>query len=151
VWDATSGQKLLTLSGHTAGVFGVAFSPDGEQIATASGDKTAMVRDASSGKKLFSLFGHSDGVSCVAFSPDGKRIATASIDKAVRIYTPNSESVPIGIEDLASLAKTCSTRSLTTEECQKYLYVDHCPLMPRPPCEVDPLFSFMEAHLDAIF
>ena len=28
VWDATSGQETLTLKGHTAWVYGVAFNPD---------------------------------------------------------------------------------------------------------------------------
>src|SRR5579884_1223871 len=130
VWDAASGKKLLTLSGHTAGVYGVAFSPDGRLLATASGDKTARVWDALSGKKLFTLFGHSDGVSSITFSPDGKRAATASIDKTARVYTLNNKSTPTGIEGLISLAKTRVTRPLTSEECQKYLYVERCPPMP---------------------
>ena len=32
VWDAATGQEMLTLKGHTA-VYSVAFSPDGRRIA----------------------------------------------------------------------------------------------------------------------
>jgi WD40 repeat protein len=45
VWDAKSGQALLTLQGHDGLVLSAAFSPDGARIVTAS-DHTARVWDA---------------------------------------------------------------------------------------------------------
>ena len=47
MWDATSGKELLTLTGHTSRVLGIAFSPDGTRLATASVDRTARVYAAS--------------------------------------------------------------------------------------------------------
>ena len=35
VWDAQTGQELLTLKGHTGIVNSVAFSPDGKRLASA--------------------------------------------------------------------------------------------------------------------
>jgi WD40 repeat protein len=43
VWDAASGEELLTLRGHSGPVYGVAFSPDGKRLATASWDRTVQV------------------------------------------------------------------------------------------------------------
>src|SRR5262249_2533459 len=38
VWEAMTGQEILSLSGHYGGVWKVAFSPDGQRIASAGID-----------------------------------------------------------------------------------------------------------------
>jgi len=77
VWDATTGQEVLSLQGHTAGVNGVAFSPDGRRIVSGSMDQTVKVWDAMTGQETLTLKAHTAGVYGVALSPDGKRLATA--------------------------------------------------------------------------
>jgi WD40 repeat protein len=46
VWNASSGQLLATLQGHTNILASAVFSPDGRRIVTASDDKTARVWSA---------------------------------------------------------------------------------------------------------
>ena len=86
VWDASTGDKLKVLKGHTSLVASVAFSPDSKQIVSGSYDKSVRVWDVSTGDKLKVLKGHTKSVASVAFSPDGKQIVSGSNDKSVRVW-----------------------------------------------------------------
>ncbi|NEO16488.1 MAG: hypothetical protein F6K59_30350 [Moorea sp. SIO3F7] len=70
-------KEYNRFSGHRAAVYDLVFSPDGEMIASASGDKTIKLwqRD---GTLLNTLEGHLEQVKGVAFSPDGKRLSEKS-------------------------------------------------------------------------
>jgi len=123
IWDAASGKKLFSFFGHSRPVFSVAFTPDGSRLATASGDGTVKLWDTKTGEELLTLFGHIGRIFSVAISPDGTRLATAGQDGISRVYLLN-------IDDLVRLARSRLTRSLTTEECQKYLHMQECPSTP---------------------
>lgn len=46
VWDAESGQEMLTLRGHVESVWSVHFSPDGTRIVSGSADDNLKIWDA---------------------------------------------------------------------------------------------------------
>jgi serine/threonine protein kinase/WD40 repeat protein len=96
VYHVDNGQLVYyTSPGLSVHASSVAFSPDGQLIATASaGETTAMLWKAATGELLHTLNAHTGEVRAVAFSPDSRRLATGSDDCSVRIWdTTTGESV----------------------------------------------------------
>jgi hypothetical protein len=85
-WQRQTHLEFKTLRGHLRRVSAVAFSPDGQRIATSSLDETAKVWEAASGKELLAFTGHSSTIYSVAFSPDSQRIVTGSADNTAKLW-----------------------------------------------------------------
>eukprot|EP01047_Picozoa_sp_COSAG01_P102157 COSAG01_NODE_31786_length_591_cov_1.510163_1_plen_188_part_10 len=62
------------------------FSLDGQNIVSASSDKTVRVWSAATGECVQTLAGHSSWVFSAQFSPDGQNIVSASWDRTVRVW-----------------------------------------------------------------
>jgi WD40 repeat protein len=86
---APTWKCVHTLIGHSNAVTSVAFSPDGQTLASGSEDKTIEMWKLDAGKRWYTLTGHSDWVTCVAFSPDGRTLASSSRDKTIQIWDLN--------------------------------------------------------------
>ncbi|MDX3450858.1 WD40 repeat domain-containing protein [Streptomyces sp. ME02-8801-2C] len=85
-----SSHLRIRLDGHTDTVRHIAWSPDGQRLATASRDGTGRVFDARSGQALLVLPSDGAMVESVAWSPDSSHIATAGRDCVVRIWNATS-------------------------------------------------------------
>ncbi|RMD58090.1 MAG: hypothetical protein D6828_03045, partial [Nitrospirae bacterium] len=79
---------LLTplFGGYRSIVSSVAFSPDGEMIASGGWDGTVRLWSTKGEEILKPLRGHKGVVSSVAFSPDGEMIASGGWDGTVRLW-----------------------------------------------------------------
>lgn len=86
LFDASTGERLRVLAGHTNGVSSIAWSPDGKTIASSSWDRTVRLWNTTTGTTMCVLRAHTSGVLSVAWSPDGEIIASASWDKTIRLW-----------------------------------------------------------------
>lgn len=67
-----------TLTGHTAAVVSLTFTPDGTRLVTGSWDRTVALWDPHTGRRIDRLTGFGHVIRAVDVSPDGRRIAVAS-------------------------------------------------------------------------
>jgi len=80
------------LPGHDAGIYGMAWSPDGRFLASASEDKTIRIWNVEDGAMTRQLEGHEGFVECVSWSPEGNALASGSQDNTVRLWEIKSDT-----------------------------------------------------------
>ncbi len=85
LWDVRTREEITTLQ-HGRWVFALAFSPDGQFLAT--GDETGQVNvwDVQSRQIIVQFKGDSKSVYTIKFSPDGKVLAGAGYDGNVELW-----------------------------------------------------------------
>ena len=110
LWDVTTGtlrhslphNRRYNLQGHRDRIGALAFSPDGQILATgswggvtrlwdmatgsSSWGSTIRLWDTATGTLQHSLLGHTGRVSALAFSPDGQTLASGSWDGTVLLW-----------------------------------------------------------------
>ena len=75
------------LTGHASNVWGVAFSPDGTMLASASDDGTIRRWTVPEGLPIGEAIpAHEGGANGVAFSPDGRALVSGGADGKVRLW-----------------------------------------------------------------
>jgi serine/threonine protein kinase len=89
----------FTYRGHFGRVNALAWSPNGQRLASVGSDKTLQVWDAATGKKYFIHRNPSSTITSVAWSYDGRYLATGANDKLVQVWdtvTRNSVTIYAG-------------------------------------------------------
>jgi WD40 repeat protein len=128
-WNAENGASQRTTPGQ---FLSVAFSPDGERLATGGPDATARIWDVATGEELLTFHDQRDQVwlspgelpakahvDGLAFSPNGKVLAADS--------SPNVLVYTLDTKELLNLARHRLVWELNAEECKRYLHTNTCP------------------------
>lgn len=86
------GTKQKELAGHDLPVYDLVFSPDGDRLASCSGEWTerkpgrVVIHDASDGEKLAQFDDHSHAVRSLDVAESGSRLYSISQDGVLKVY-----------------------------------------------------------------
>lgn len=103
LFDADTGDTVQTFPTSPNGVFGLAFSPDGRRLVSASGRNPmdgrptygeVIVWDVATGLELFRIREKQQSVFGVAISPDGRWLAYGGEGKQVVIHDLRFDPLP---------------------------------------------------------
>ncbi len=86
IWNALTGNHLLTYTAHETTIRAITWSPDGKSIASAGHDGTIQIWDTLTGNHIFTFQKHSGSLYTVAWSPDGEYLASGGADNIVHIW-----------------------------------------------------------------
>ena len=78
--------KSPVASQHSKSVTSLAWSPDGQTLASGSGDNSIKLWDVASGNEKATLAGHSWPVLSVSWSSDGETLASGSMDNSIKLW-----------------------------------------------------------------
>lgn len=91
---------VKTLRGHLEDVYDICWATDGNLMASASVDNTAIIWDVSKGQKISIFNEHKSYVQGVTWDPLGQYIATLSCDRTLRVYSTQKKRVAFNVSKM---------------------------------------------------
>ncbi|KAI9708959.1 MAG: hypothetical protein M1820_003653 [Bogoriella megaspora] len=142
LWNIKDGKRLAWFEDHSGFLPSIAFSPDGKQLVSGSGDDMVRLWDIESDETLPNVAG-SDLIHSVQFSPDGKKLVLGIINDSILLcnlesgeelklfqddigrphfleFSPDSKLLATDQEDTIWLLDSSTGQALARLECHGF-------------------------------
>ena len=112
ILDMDTCTVVTSLTGHTQRLFGIAYSHDGEYIATGSSDRSVIIRETAAYSILSQVKHHTGECKEVVFSHDDSMLASTGCDRLAYIITVPSGELKHKLEGHTSSEVYCAVFSV---------------------------------------
>lgn len=85
IYNSNSGE-YVSLLGHKKFVWSVAYSPSGQNLASASWDGTIKIWDSEAGTEIKTLIASSDMLWCITYNTEGNYLISGGSDNLIKIW-----------------------------------------------------------------
>jgi WD40 repeat protein len=85
-WNLKDGSEVHTMPGHAVGTWCLAFSPNGQLLASGGEDSLVRIWDTQTGRSHEPTKREKDAIYSVAFSPNGELLAAGAGDGTVKLW-----------------------------------------------------------------
>jgi len=86
IWNIQTRKLMRLIKGHSDNVLSLAFTVDGQILASGSADNTIILWQPGTGNIIRTLEGHSGGVYSVAITSDNKILVSGSEDQTIKLW-----------------------------------------------------------------
>lgn len=123
LWSVQTGKLLDILSGHTAPVSGLSFSPTGDQLASCSWDRSVRFWGVYGRSRNSEPVTISSEATALSFRPDGKEVAVSTLDGQISFIDVSEgeiKSIIEGRRDISGGRKAEDAMSAANNAASKY-------------------------------
>jgi len=114
VWDLSSGQRTLVLSGHTTTIQSIAYSPNGQFIVIGALDSTFRMWSAETGILLATASTHAY-LAAATFTLGGQCIMVSCFRDKIRVGNFKAASLPLSSDDACDALAVLGSKGLSSD------------------------------------